>query len=89
MYRFLVKLLDRDVETMTLLAGDPWEDSLDAPKYIRVNSYLYRFHRPANDTSKGERLPYWDRQFLKRVYPTQGVATAESLRDGIPADRPV
>jgi hypothetical protein len=77
MYSFLVKLLQRDTQVSNLLAKDPWKDSSEAPKYIRLDMYRYNFHKP----TKGEKdAPYWDRKFLRRVYPRQGIASLESLK---------
>lgn len=77
MYNFLVKLLQRDKKVGNLLAKDPWKDSSEAPKYIRVDMYRYNFHKP----TKGEKdAPYWDREFVRRMYPRQGIASLESLK---------
>jgi lipase maturation factor 1 len=81
MYRFLWKLLNRDSQVQKLLAKDPWKDAEVAPEYIRVDSYKYRFHR-------GKQGPYWDREFLGRVYPPQGVATLASLEEEIKVATP-
>jgi hypothetical protein len=63
MYNFLVKLLQRDHQVGNLMATDPWKDSSECPKYIRVDMYRYSFHKP----EKGEKdAPYWDREFLRR-----------------------
>lgn len=84
MYRFLIKLLQKDSGVQQLLAKDPWESDSEAdpPKYIRVDSYKYSFH-------KGKKGPYWEREFLRRIYPKQGVATIESLKSELPPDRPI
>jgi hypothetical protein len=75
---FLAKLLEQDPGVVELLRIDPWKDSLMKPKYIRVDLYRYRFHRQA----PGEkRPPYWDREFVKRVYPAYGLASVDTLRD--------
>jgi hypothetical protein len=77
MYTFLAKLLKRDNQVTNLLAEDPWKDSAESPKYIRVDMYRYNFHKP----TKGEKdAPYWDREFLRRVYPRQGVVSLETLK---------
>lgn len=82
MYRFLIKLLEQDNAVLNgLMAGDPWQDSDEPPKYIRVQRYRYKFHKP----SRGEENPpYWDRELIGNVYPRMGVATIESLREESP-----
>lgn len=76
MYTFLTKILEGDQHVIkTLLAKDPWEGL--TPKYIRVDRYRYKFSPKSNDGTKG---PYWDREFLGRWYPTQGVTTLDSLK---------
>jgi hypothetical protein len=77
MFNFLVKLLQRDHQVGNLMAVDPWKDAQEAPKYIRVDMYRYHFHK----LIKGEKnAPYWDREFVRRVYPRQGIASLESLK---------
>lgn len=89
-YRFLIKLLERDEGAQQLLASDPWKNDPKAPKYIRVDSYIYRFHRNATPSvANGEKAPFWDREFSKRVYPPQGVASIESLENELPPERPI
>jgi Lipase maturation factor len=85
-YRFLVKLLEGDQEIMGLMAVDPWENEPEAPKFICVDSYIYRFHRKTSRASNGEQLPYWDREFCRRVYPAEGGASIESLKNEIPRE---
>lgn len=76
LYNFLLKLLDGDEQVMKLLAKDPWEGSEEAPRYIRADTFRYKFHQRI----KGEKdPPYWDRFFVKRFYPRQGLATISSL----------
>ena len=79
LYKFLLKLLERNENAMKLLQNDPWKEHAAKPKYIRVDRYRYLFHR---STGKGDRA-YWDREFVGRVYPRQGLATLDSLRDDI------
>jgi lipase maturation factor 1 len=82
MYRFLWKLLRRDSQIQQLLSKDPWKDAELAPKYIQVDAYKYRFHR-------GKQGPYWDREFLRRIYPPQGgAATLSSLEENIKSATP-
>jgi hypothetical protein len=58
MYNFLVKILQRDNQVSNLMAEDPFKDSSEAPKYIRVDMYRYHFHK----RTKGEKdAPHWDR----------------------------
>ncbi|CAB9523437.1 Lipase maturation factor 1 [Seminavis robusta] len=84
LYRFLIKLLQRNQGVQDLLAEDPWKDSTQAPKYIRVDAYKYKFHRPGEAKDGG----YWEREFVRRVYPPQGAATLESLQEEIQASQP-
>ena len=79
MYPFLIKLLQQDEAVLNgLMAGDPWQDSPEAPKYIRVDRYRYWFHNPSKDEKNP---PYWDRQLIGKVFPRQGLATIESLQE--------
>jgi len=85
MFVFLEKLLQQDPDILKLLRGDPWRNCPDAPKYIRIDSYRYQFHRKQpNETDP----PYWDRHFIGRVYPRAGVATVESLKEEIKRRQP-
>lgn len=80
-YPFLIKLLKSDPDTLKLIEHDPFEHSGERPKYIKIDAYRYRFHRP----KRNERSPpYWDRTFLRQVFPTQGLATMDELRDLCP-----
>jgi hypothetical protein len=74
LYTFLAKLLQSDPATVRLIQKDPYANSTIRPKYIRVDAYRYEFH-------KGSDGPYWDRTFLRRVYPTQGLASLADLAD--------
>jgi hypothetical protein len=76
---FLIKLLEQnDEDVMNLIQKDLWKNSDTKPKYIRVDRYRYRFHKPtAGETDP----PYWHREFLSRVYPRQGLATIDSLKE--------
>ncbi len=76
MLEFLRKLLQRDRAVLQLLARDPWEGSSDPPKYVRVERYRYRFHRALPDEADP---PYWDREWIRRAYPRQGVATLATV----------
>lgn len=80
MYRFLRKLLQQDQQVMDLLESDPWEDSLEKPKYIKVDVYSYQFHRKQHGE---EEPPYWDREFMRRVYPEKGLASIDDLEEKI------
>lgn len=81
MFRFLIRLLERDPGVLALMGDDPWANALDAPKYIRIDRYRYKFHKQ-NATAEDNPPLYWDRELIARVYPPrgQGVATMESLR---------
>ena len=78
MFPFLTRLLEQDEGVLSLMASDPWRGSVQKPKYIRVDMYRYKFHkrRPGENNA-----PYWDREFLGRVYPRQGIASIETLKD--------
>ena len=81
LFPFLIKLLQQDSAILNeLMAGDPWEGSSKPPKYIRIERYRYRFHKPI----AGEKdPPYWDRERIDQIYPRQGLATIESLQEEI------
>lgn len=89
LYRFLIKLLEGDPETIQLLVEDPWKESLDTPKFICIDAYNYSFRRNPAKALNLEKAPYWDRKFLRRVYPPKGGATLESLKEEIPTNRPI
>jgi hypothetical protein len=78
LYSLLLKLLQQNETVLNLLANDPWQGYAEKPKYIRVDRYRYRFHMP----SLGDPV-YWDREFIGRVYPRQGLATQEGIKDDI------
>lgn len=80
MYQFLKKLLQQDSKVMKLLESDPWKNSSEKPKYIKVDLYSYRFHRkqPGEDEP-----PYWDREFIKRIYPETGLSSMNDLDEKI------
>lgn len=83
-YSFLLKLLQQDKSTLQLLEGDPWTDEEVQPKYIRIDSYRYRFHKKTDSELSNKETPYWDREFIRQVYPRQGnFTTIESLTDDI------
>ena len=89
LYRFLFKLLQKDKTTQQLLEKDPFEGEAKQPKHIRVDCYRYRFHQGKDDSDRGgKKAPYWDREFVRRVYPRQGTATVESLRGEIQSIQP-
>ena len=79
MFNFLLKLLERDPDVLDLLQSDPFEGEEEGPKYIRVDKYRYKFHRPERN-AKGPK-PYWDRVMIGRVFPRQGIATVADLKD--------
>lgn len=88
LYRFMIKLLEREPDVLALMSDDPWATEAKAstltglPKYIRVDQFRFKFHKPQPGESNP---PYWDRTFQARVYPRrgQGVATLESLKEEI------
>lgn len=69
-----------DPGVIGLLEFDPFHEGEERPKYIKVDKYRYEFYRAENSTSTKDH-PYWEREYVGRVFPRQGVATAESLRD--------
>jgi lipase maturation factor 1 len=78
MYPFLLKLLQQDESVLNgLMKGDPWRDSPEAPKYIRVDLYRYKFHKPVQGETNP---PYWERELIGAFYPRQGLATIDSLQ---------
>jgi hypothetical protein len=78
MYTFLMKLMESDRDLMqTLMANDPWDGKKS--KCIRVDRYHYKFHQP----KEGKNGPYWDREYVGRFYPRQGVSTLESLKSDL------
>ncbi len=81
-YSFLLKVLERDPGVLGLLESDPFRDETDLPTYIRIDRYRYEFckEKNAGENEKGKQ-PYWTREYVGRVFPRQGVATAESLRE--------
>ena len=92
-YRFLLKLLQKDKVIQQLIERDPWDGDAEKPKYIRIDSYRYKFHNDRKSDRSGKMAPFWDREFLRQVYPPPGnFATVESLKDDIQSvspDRPV
>lgn len=76
-FNLLLQLLERNPNVTALLRNDPFQDDEYPPKYIRVDAYKYEFYRPERGD---ENPPYWRRQFVRRVYPRQGLASAETIR---------
>jgi lipase maturation factor 1 len=81
LYSLLIRLLQQDAGVMRLLDKDPWEGSATPPKYIRVDMYKYKFHRRQKGEKKEVKVDYWEREFMGRLYPRQGIATVASLED--------
>lgn len=77
LYSFLEKLLQQDKMIMRLLDKDPWEGTGITPKYIRVDKYRYTFRRANSDSDTSA---YWERHFISRFYPRQGVVSLVDLR---------
>ena len=52
---------------------------------ITPEKYRYKFHRPSKQRWKHTEKPemYWERELIGRVFPRQGVATKEILKDYI------
>lgn len=84
-FTFLLKLLQQDRGVVGLIAKDPWASSSEKPRFIRIDLFRYRFHKPR---AVEKNPPYWDRQYLGRVYPRQGVATVEILKEEVKARLP-
>eukprot|EP00585_Thalassiosira_rotula_P004627 CAMPEP_0196135298 /NCGR_PEP_ID=MMETSP0910-20130528/3988_1 /TAXON_ID=49265 /ORGANISM="Thalassiosira rotula, Strain GSO102" /LENGTH=694 /DNA_ID=CAMNT_0041395419 /DNA_START=322 /DNA_END=2406 /DNA_ORIENTATION=+ len=93
-YRFLLKLLRQEKDVIGLLKSDPWkaelgaesndDDSSNAPKYIRIEKYSYKFYDTNNATISNDdegNKPYWVRERLGRYFPRQGVASADILEE--------
>jgi len=81
MYNFLLQLLERNKDVTALLASDPWADSYEPAKYIRVDVYRYSFHQHVRGING--RQPFWDRVRVGRFYLQRGIATVESLKGDI------
>jgi hypothetical protein len=78
-YSFLFRLLEQDPGVLSLLDSDPFEGEPEGPKFIRVDNYRYEFHKP--DRLNNEEQPYWTREWIGRVFPRQGVATLERIKE--------
>lgn len=74
-YSFLLKVLERDREVLNLLDSDPFHDDQEPPKFIRIDKYRYEFNKNINSNA------YWKREYVGRVYPRQGVASIEVLKE--------
>lgn len=78
MFNFLLKILDQERDVIELLEADPFASSNDntslKPKYIRVEKYRYKF------STKNEK-DYWTRERIGKFFPSQGLCTAEMLKD--------
>jgi hypothetical protein len=81
LYNFLLKLLESDPGVLKLLERDPFEGDEEKPKYIRIDKYRYKFHKPSGKSK--ELQPYWEREMIGRVFPRQGLATEISLKEYI------
>ena len=75
-YALLQKLLEGDEKVMKLLIKDPWNG--ERPQYIRIEMFRYTFHRISKEETGP--FPYWDRTFVARFYPKQGVASLQNLK---------
>ena len=81
MYNFLLQLLERNKDVTSLIETDQWAYTEDPAKYIRVDVYRYSFHKHVRGV-KGKQ-PFWDREFVGRFYPRQGISTVASLKDDL------
>jgi lipase maturation factor 1 len=82
LFRLLEKLLQNDAEVTGLLAVNPFRDAEVGPKYIRVDRFRYRFHSPSKDEGSP---PHWDREYMGRVFPRQGIASLTDIQNEIKA----
>jgi len=78
-YSFLLKLLQQDPDTLGLLEGDPFQGENEPPRYIRIDKYRYEFYKPKE--AKEINKPYWKREFVGQVFPPEGAATADVLKE--------
>lgn len=68
------------VHFLALLEKDPFGGETEAPKYIRIDKYRYKFHRPTPSIRKlNRRQRYWKREFIGRVFPREGVVSKQTL----------
>lgn len=77
-YSFLLKLLEQDPDVLSLLDFNPFQDEVDTPKYIRVDKYRYEFNKGKEGNTISS---YWMREFVDRIFPLDGVADTESLKE--------
>ena len=64
-----------------LLETDPFHGEQAGPKYIKIDKYRYKFHKPERWRKGDNMQPYWDRELIGRVFPTQGIASKAILED--------
>jgi lipase maturation factor len=60
----LVKLLEADAATLSLLRSNPFPDH--APRWIRAQLYLYRFTSPEERRQNGQ---WWNRRLVAPYFP--------------------
>lgn len=77
-YRLLVKLLERDARTESLLAEVPFEDG-ERPTHVRAIRYRYRYTTPEERKETGE---WWHRERVGTYVHPVGLA---DLRTRAPA----
>jgi len=93
-YSLLLKLLRQEKDVIGLLESDPWkpdmgaeskaDDDSNAPKYIRIEKYRYKFYDTKDGTNSHgheEKAPYWVRERVGRYFPRQGITTADMLEE--------
>jgi len=80
-YTFLLKVLEQDPDVLDLLETDPFHGEQEDPKYIKIDKYHYKFHKPETRRKGDKMSPYWDRELIGRVFPTQGIASKATLED--------
>ncbi|KII27009.1 membrane protein, partial [Arthrobacter sp. AK-YN10] len=74
LYRFLDKLLTADPPTLRLLGHDPFDGG--RPRWVRVQTYLYRFANRAEFRTTGER---WVRVPLYEAIPPMSLDSRRRL----------
>jgi len=87
-YRFLLRLLQNDPVTTSLLAHNPF-DGRPPPAGLKVERYRYTFSNPYRPHGEGEAAAtggkegrmVWHREKIGDVFPGTPVITADMLRD--------
>ena len=80
----MIGLLESDPWKPDMDAGSKADDDSNAPKYIRIEKYRYKFYDTKNGTNSNgheEKAPYWVRERVGRYFPRQGITTANMLEE--------